>query len=75
MPTIAIDAMGGDAGVAAATKAAAALSLTQEIGLLLVGHEDQINSVLRRSRYDGGYLTIQHCEQWISMDEPSRACD
>ena len=72
MPTIAIDAMGGDAGVAAATKAAAALSLTQEIGLLLVGHEDQINSVLRRSRYDGGYLTIQHCEQWISMDEPSR---
>ena len=42
MATIAIDAMGGDYGVAAATTAAAAVSLTQDAGVLLVGDETAI---------------------------------
>jgi glycerol-3-phosphate acyltransferase PlsX len=69
MSTIAIDVMGGDHGVAAAVSAAASISLDQEVGVLLVGDQGQIDPVLRRSRYDAGYLTVHHTPYSIGMDE------
>ncbi len=72
MATIAIDAMGGDYGVCAATTAAAAVSLKQEAGVLLVGDEGTVAPILRRLRYDPGYLTVHHAPEMIEMGEDPR---
>ena len=76
MPTIALDAMGGDNGVAPAVQAAARLSLDREAGILLVGDQRQIESTLRRSRYDASFLSIHHASQAVTMhDTPRVALD
>ncbi len=73
MSTIALDAMGGDNGVAAAVRAAAAVSLAQDTGVLLVGDRAAIDAELRRTRYDASYLSIHHASQAIGMAESPRA--
>ena len=69
MATIALDTMGGDEGVATAVLAAAELSLAQDAGIILVGDQAQIDPVLRRARYDAGYLAVQHASQYVEMGE------
>ncbi len=72
MSTIALDAMGGDHGVAAAVKAAAAISLQREIGVLLVGDQRAIDQALRGERYDASFLSIHHASQAVDMCESPR---
>lgn len=72
MTTIALDAMGGDHGPAAAVRAAARLSLEQDVGVLLVGDQAVIDDELRRTRYDASFLSIHHASQAIGMCESPR---
>ncbi len=69
MATIALDAMGGDEGTATAVLAAAELSLAQDAGIIIVGDQAKIDPVLKRARYDGGYLSVQHASEFVGMDE------
>ncbi|MFN3197846.1 MAG: phosphate acyltransferase PlsX [Bradymonadia bacterium] len=69
MTTIALDAMGGDHGVAPAVKAAAHLSMQSGTGVLLVGDEGQISAELRRQKYDPASLSIHHTSQWVTMED------
>jgi phosphate acyltransferase len=69
MATIALDAMGCDEGVATAVLAAAELSLAQDAGIIIVGDQALIDPVLRRARYDGGYLSVHHAGSFIGMGE------
>jgi glycerol-3-phosphate acyltransferase PlsX len=72
MTTIALDAMGGDQGPAAAVRAAARLSLEQQTGILLVGDQTIIDAELRQIRYDASFLSIHHASQAIDMCESPR---
>ena len=73
MPTIALDAMGGDHGVEAAVTAAAQISLDREAGVLLVGDQRQIDAVLATARYDAAFLSIHHTTDVIGMGENPKA--
>ena len=69
MPTIALDAMGGDHGVEAAVTAAAQISLDHEAAVLLVGDQTQIDEVLSGCRYDPAFLSVHHTPDAIGMGE------
>ncbi len=74
MATIALDAMGGDNGVAAAVSAAARVSLEREVAVLLIGDQRLIDEALRRQRYDASFLSVQHASQAVGMcDDPKAA--
>lgn len=76
MATIALDAMGGDHGVAPAVQAAARISLAREAAVTLVGDQQQIEPVLKRARYDAAFLSIHHTDQAVGMGEsPRKALD
>ncbi len=72
MATIALDAMGGDHGVAATVEAAAAMSLRRDAGVLLVGDQRAIGDALDLLSYDASYLSIHHASQAIGMCEAPR---
>ncbi len=73
MATIALDAMGGDAGPAEAVAAGAALSLEREIGITLVGDQQVIDDHLRAMSYAAAFLSVHHASQAIGMGESPRA--
>ncbi len=74
--TIALDAMGGDQGLAVVVPAAAqALTKSPELRLILVGDQTQIEAYMRRhSITTNERLQIHHASEQVSMDElPSHA--
>jgi glycerol-3-phosphate acyltransferase PlsX len=74
--TIALDAMGGDAGCAVVVPAAVnALATHPDIHIVLVGDQDVLAAELKRHpAVAGGRMTIRHASQTIGMDEsPSAA--
>lgn len=74
--TIALDAMGGDHGVAVTVPAALnALKDHQDLKLILVGDQDALMRALKQHNTDiGDTLLIQHASQQVTMDEkPSQA--
>jgi glycerol-3-phosphate acyltransferase PlsX len=74
MPTIAIDAMGGDFAPEAIVRGAAQASLSTDIQCVLVGEERAIQSVLDRVTYNPELLSIVHCREAIGMDaDPKEA--
>lgn len=73
MTTIALDAMGGDHGVAPAVKAAAQVSQRPGTSVLLIGDEPALRSELRRHKYDPTSLVIHHTPEWVSMDDSPKA--
>lgn len=74
MPTIALDAMGGDNAPAEIVKGAASVSLDTQIDLILVGNEPLIQSILDRVQYRPERMQIRHTDQQISMaDDPHEA--
>ncbi len=76
MATIALDAMGGDHGAAPAVRAAARISLAREAAVAVVGDQREIESVLRRTRYDAAFLSVVHTDQVVDMAEsPRKALD
>ncbi|MCP3870270.1 MAG: phosphate acyltransferase PlsX [Gammaproteobacteria bacterium] len=72
--TIALDAMGGDFGVAVVVPAALRyLEQDKDVNLTLVGREEAIQQELKNKRYDSR-LQVKHASQEVEMDElPSRA--
>lgn len=69
---VALDAMGGDVGVDATVRAAAEVSRTTSIEVVLFGERDAIRSVLDRVEHRSGQLAIEHCRQAIGQDEKPR---
>lgn len=74
MPTIALDAMGGDNAPVEIVKGAAAVSVDTQIDVTLVGDEPRIQSILDRLQYRPERLQIRHTDQVIGMaDDPHEA--
>lgn len=74
MPTIAVDAMGGDAAPDVVVKAVAQVSLTTDILCLLIGDAKRIQDVLNTVPYNPEQIDIHHTDQVIEMaDEPKVA--
>lgn len=67
---VALDAMGGDEGLAAAVEGAALLSTEERpVQVLLVGDEPQLGAALAQHRYDPAWLQIVHAPDWVRQDE------
>ncbi len=74
MPTIAVDAMGGDGAPTEVAKAVALVSLETEIQCLLVGDAGRIQAVLNTVPYNPEQIDIHHTPELIGMgDEPKAA--
>lgn len=72
MPTIAIDAMGGDHAPDEVVKGVAQVSLATDIECLLVGDERRIQTVLEGVSYNPEHIAILHCADAIGMAEDPR---
>jgi glycerol-3-phosphate acyltransferase PlsX len=73
MPTIAVDAMGGDSAPEEIVKGVAQASLTTDIQCLLVGDERQIQGVLGAVAYNPEHISIHHTPDVIGMAEEPKA--
>jgi glycerol-3-phosphate acyltransferase PlsX len=71
--TIALDAMGGDFAPEAPVAAAAALSRTTDIRLLLVGDASRIEPLLARAGGDAGRIELLHAPDAVPMGEEPHA--
>lgn len=72
MPTIAVDAMGGDNAPDAVVRGVAEVSLTTDIECLVVGDERRIQAVLEAVSYNPEHIAILHCRDSIGMAEDPR---
>src|SRR5438552_1330034 len=72
MPTIAVDAMGGDHAPDAVVQGVAQISLATDIECLLVGDERRIQSVLEGVSYNPEHIAILHASEAIGMAEEPR---
>ena len=72
MPTIAVDAAGGDHAPEAVVRGVAQASLETGIQCLLVGEEDRIQEVLDRATYNPELISIVHTRERVGMDEDPR---
>ncbi len=66
---IAIDAMGGDHGLAPVVEGAIHAIKELDVELVLVGQEDRIRAELDRAKWTGSRLTVQHASQTVDMHE------
>src|SRR5437870_10706510 len=74
VPTIAVDAMGGDHAPDEVVKGVAQVSLTTNIECLLVGDEQRIQAVLEGVSYNPEHIAILHARDTIGMaDDPREA--
>jgi phosphate acyltransferase len=72
VPTIAVDAMGGDHAPEEVVKGVAQVSLTTDIECLVVGDERRIQAVLEGVSYNPEHIAILHCTDAIGMAEEPR---
>src|SRR5207237_7736006 len=72
MPTIAVDAMGGDHAPDAVVQGVAQVSVATDVGCLLVGDERRIQSVLEGVSYNPEHIAILHASEAIGMAEEPR---
>jgi glycerol-3-phosphate acyltransferase PlsX len=72
VPTIAVDAMGGDRAPDEVVKGVAQVSLTTGIESLLVGDERRIQAVLEGVSYNPEHIAILHARDSIGMAEEPR---
>jgi len=72
VPTIAVDAMGGDHAPDEVVKGVAQVSLATDIECLLVGDERRIQSVLEGVSYNPEHIAILHATDAIGMAEEPR---
>jgi glycerol-3-phosphate acyltransferase PlsX len=74
MPTIAVDAMGGDLAPEEVVKGVAAASLETDIQCVLVGDEHRIQETLARVEYNPENIDMHPASEWIGMaEEPKEA--
>jgi len=69
MPTIAVDAMGGDHAPDEVVRGVATVSLQTEIDCLLVGDEARIQRALEQVPYNPEGIAVLHCADAIGMAE------
>jgi glycerol-3-phosphate acyltransferase PlsX len=69
MPTIAIDAMGGDLAPDVIVQGVARVSLETDIQCIVVGHEQRIQKILDGVPYNPENIDIRHAGEVISMGE------
>jgi glycerol-3-phosphate acyltransferase PlsX len=72
VPTIAVDAMGGDLAPDEVVKGVAEVSLATDIECLVVGDERRIQAVLEGVSYNPEHIAILHCADAIGMAEEPR---
>src|SRR5262249_49093571 len=72
VPTIAIDAMGGDHAPDEVVKGVAQVSLSTDIECILVGDEHRIQAVLEGVSYNPEHISILHARDAIGMAEEPR---
>src|SRR5919201_1266446 len=72
VPTIAVDAMGGDHAPEEVVKGVAQVSLTTDIECLVVGDERRIQAVLEGVSYNHEHIAILHARDAIGMAEEPR---
>src|SRR3989338_7673973 len=68
---IVVDAMGGDHAPGVVIEGAVAAAREYNAEVILVGDENTIKSLLKKARYSGGNISIEHAEEVIGMDEPA----
>lgn len=75
MVRVALDAMGGDNGLAAVVEGVAALSLEERpVRVFLVGDQAQLSAALAQHRYDPSWIQVVHAEGCVGMaDDPREA--
>lgn len=73
MPTIAVDAMGGDNAPSETVKAVAEISRHTDIRCILVGESGIIQKQLNSLQYEPTRLEVRHADQAIAMDEEPHA--
>lgn len=73
MPTIAVDAMGGDFGPEEVVKGVARASLDTNIQMVLVGDERRLQEILDENPYNPEQIAIEHAQERIEMAEEPRA--
>lgn len=74
MPTIAVDAMGGDFAPDEVVKGVAQVSVETEIQSVLVGDESQIQAILDGVSYNPELISVHHTPEFVVMaDEPKAA--
>ena len=73
MPTIAIDAMGGDFAPDEVVKGVAQASLETDIQCTLVGDELRLQEILDQTTYNPENISIQHAREFIEMAEDAKA--
>lgn len=69
MPSIAVDAMGGEFGPTEIVKGVAQASLETTIQCLLVGDERRIQEILEGVSYNPEQIAIEHTPEHIGMEE------
>jgi glycerol-3-phosphate acyltransferase PlsX len=72
VPTIAVDAMGGDHAPDEIVKGVAQVSLATDIECVLVGDETRIQAVLEGVSYNPEHISILHTRDAIGMSEEPR---
>lgn len=72
MPTVAVDAMGGEFAPGAAVSAVAEVSLLAGIECVLVGDAARLQPMLEECRYNPEWVRIEHAEEAIGADEDPR---
>lgn len=73
MPTIVVDAMGGDLAPETAVQAVAEASLATDIDCLLVGDESRLQKSLEARRYNPEQIEIVHAPETIDAAVDARA--
>jgi glycerol-3-phosphate acyltransferase PlsX len=69
MPTIAVDAMGGDFGPDEIVKGVARASLDTDIQMILAGDEHRIQEILDQTPYNPEQIAIEHTREFVEMAE------
>ncbi|MDO4906304.1 phosphate acyltransferase PlsX [Neisseria sp.] len=70
MITLAVDAMGGDAGLNVTVPGAVAfLNRQNNVNLIMVGDEERVKAALAAAHAPMGRITVQHASQVVEMDE------
>lgn len=72
MPTIAVDAMGGDHAPEEIVKGVAQVSVESDIQCVLVGDENRVQRLLDNTSYRPEKVSIVHAGSAIAMDEDPR---
>ena len=68
---IVVDAMGGDHAPGVVVSGSLAALKEYAVEIILVGDQPKIEALLKKAKYTGNRITIQHATETIEMCEPA----